>query len=340
MPPVYPPPQIDKYASIVWDVRDRELRVWTDGGRCCRPLYIVDPETKALRMTKGHVRRLNIGLGIVNPDEDEDEVKMDHALGWSDLLKRGLIEFVDTEEEETTMCSMHVDEIRSNPNQLRYTHSEIHPAMILGICASIIPFPDHNQSPRNTYQSAMGKQAMGVYCSNYQRRFDTMAHVMFYPQKPLVTTRSMQYLHFRELPAGQNVIVAIACYSGYNQEDSLIMGQSSVDRGLFRSTFYRSYRDTENEARTGLKERFTRPTHDTTLAMRRGNYNKLDDDGVIAPEERVLGGDILIGKVAPVMDNEIDGLDGMRQSMAVDARLQDKRLRDSSTQLRQSESGC
>jgi len=93
----------------------------------------------------------------------------------------------------------------------------------------------------------MGKQAMGIFLTNYQIRMDTLANILYYPQKPLTTTRSMEFLRFRELPAGQNAIVAIACYSGYNQEDSLIMNQSSIDRGLFRSAFYRTYYDTEKK---------------------------------------------------------------------------------------------
>jgi DNA-directed RNA polymerase II subunit RPB2 len=188
--------------------------------------------------------------------------------------------------------------------QTLYTHCEIHPSMILGICGSIIPFPDHNQSPRNTYQSAMGKQAMGTYITNFQIRMDTLAYVLFYPQKPLVTTRAMEHLHFRELPAGVNVVVGIMCYTGYNQEDSVIMNQSSIDRGLFRSIFYRSFKDEEKKQGSLTKEELERPSRDTTLGMRHGTYDKLDDDGLICPGTRVSGEDIIIGKTSPLPDDD------------------------------------
>lgn len=207
-----------------------------------------------------------------------------------------------------------------------YTHCEIHPAMILGVCASIIPFPDHNQSPRNTYQSAMGKQAMGMYVTNYQVRMDTQGYVLCYPQKPLVTTRAMEYLHFRELPAGINTIVAIACYSGYNQEDSTMMNQSSIDRGIFRSIFYRSYKSEEKQQGSLIQETIEKPDREITAGLRHGTYDKLDDDGIASPGTRVSGDDVVIGKTSPIPD---DG-SGMPQRFT---------RKDCSTSLRHSESG-
>jgi len=185
--------------------------------------------------------------------------------------------------------------------------------MILGICGSIIPFPDHNQSPRNTYQSAMGKQAMGLYCTNYQLRFDTLSYVLFYPQKPLVTTRAMEYLHFRELPAGINAVVALACYSGYNQEDSVIMNQSSIDRGLFRSIYFRSYKDEERHQGALVRETLEKPDPECTLALRHGSYDKLDEDGLAIPGERVNGDDVLVGKTTPLPSSDEDVAAGVQR---------------------------
>jgi len=216
---------LDSETAICWDIRDNELKIYTDSGRVCRPLFIV--ENQETLFTTDDAENIRGG-----------------GMNWNQIMGDGKIEYIDVEEEETCMISMFPNEmkVRSETGLLTpFTHCEIHPSLLLGVCASIIPFPDHNQSPRNTYQSAMGKQAMGVYASNFQERMDTTAHVLFYPQKPLVTTRAMEHLKFAELPSGVNAIVAIASYTGYNQEDSLIMNQSAIDRGLFRSFFFRTY---------------------------------------------------------------------------------------------------
>jgi len=303
--------------SVVRDIKERELRLYTDPGRCCRPLYIV--ENQQLLIKKPHIRQLQ-----------RKEVT---SYGWRELVDNGFVEYIDCEEEETIMVAMTLNDVKESrkPDSYTstYTHCEIHPSMILGICGSIIPFPDHNQSPRNTYQSAMGKQAMGIYITNYQLRMDTLAHVLYYPQKPLVTTRAMEHLHFRELPAGINAIVAIACYSGYNQEDSVIMNQSSVDRGLFRSVFYRSYRDEEKKQGSLCNEEFEKPIKEATVAMRHGSYEKLEEDGLIAPGTRVSGDDIIIGKTTPLIANEDE----------LGPRSQKSTKKDSSIALRSSESG-
>ncbi|OCH86056.1 DNA-directed RNA polymerase II, subunit 2 [Obba rivulosa] len=346
---------ISPEVSVVRDIRERELRIYTDAGRVCRPLFIV--EDQQLLLTKKHI-------GLLSRSKDEEKERKARGedkdaegafvYRWDNLIKDGVIELLDAEEEETVMICMSPEDLENSrliaagvdphandgdfdpsarlkptPSIHTYTHCEIHPSMILGVCASIIPFPDHNQSPRNTYQSAMGKQAMGIYLTNFLVRMDTMANILYYPQKPLATTRSMEYLRFRELPAGQNAIVAILCYSGYNQEDSVIMNQSSIDRGLFRSIYYRSYMDLEKKSGVQQLEEFEKPSRENTLRMKHGTYDKLEDDGLIAPGTGVNGEDIIIGKTAPIPPD----------SEELGQRTRAHTRRDVSTPLKSTESG-
>ncbi|ORD99056.1 RPB2 [Hepatospora eriocheir] len=275
--------------SIVFDIQEDELRIVSDSGRPCRPLFIV--ENNELLVT----------------EKDLDSLRQ-IQMKWDDLIISGKIEYLDVEEEETVLIAMSIEELykqKNDPNSLiRYTHCEIHPSMILGIAASTIPFPGHNPSPRNTYQSAMGKQAVGISSTNYVKRFDSLTNILIYPQKPLVTTRSMEYLKYKELPSGQNCIVAIACYTGYNQEDSIIMNRAAIDRGLFRSFIYRTYSDQEKMARPGMIEKIGRVDKQAVYNIKNCNYDKLENDGVICPGTYVTGDDILIGKVTPTLDIE------------------------------------
>ncbi|RPA85461.1 beta and beta-prime subunits of DNA dependent RNA-polymerase [Ascobolus immersus RN42] len=334
--------------SLVRDIRDREFKIFTDAGRVCRPLYVVETTDDngrqgELALQKHHIEKL----------EDDKDLPMEDRYGWDGLLRDGVVEYIDAEEEETVMITMSPEDLEisrqvqqgyhveaeqdlakrikasSSMNTHTWTHCEIHPSMILGVCASIIPFPDHNQSPRNTYQSAMGKQAMGVFLTNFPERMDTMANILYYPQKPLATTRSMEYLKFRELPAGQNAIVAIAVYSGYNQEDSVIMNQSSIDRGLFRSLFYRAYLDQEKRVGMSVVEEFEKPHRSETLRLKHGTYDKLDEDGLVAPGVRISGEDIIIGKTAPIAPD----------SEELGQRTKYHTKRDVSTPLRSTENG-
>lgn len=298
---------IPSEVSIINDYSKQEIKIYTESGRVQRPLFIV--ENQKLKIKKSHVEKIDLDFN------DPSKISFDDC-----VKKFGLIEYLDVEEEETSMIAMKIDDVsEKNDYCYSYTHCEIHPSMILGVCASIIPFPDHNQSPRNTYQSAMGKQAIGVYSSNFNVRMDTLANLLFYPQKPLVITRSMDYLHFKELPAGNNAIVAIACYTGYNQEDSIIMNQSSIDRGFFRSASYRTYMSQE---KVGMRkeELFEIPNPEITAGIRHGLYSKLDTDGLICPAIRVSGDDIIIGKTDRLGSSESKMTKKVKKDISVSVR--------------------
>ena len=196
-----------------------------------------------------------------------------------------------------------------SPNDLvsgkKFTHCEIHPSTIFGILASCIPFPEHNQSPRNTYQCAMGKQAMGTYATNFNTRMDKTSYVLTYGGRPLVDTRIMNLIKLNMIPSGHMVIVAIASFTGYNQEDSIIFNQEFIDRGGFSATIYRTEKD-EDKKTHGDEEIRCRPDPIKTKGMNFANYDKLNNSGVVPENTFIENKDVIIGKVIPIRSNRND----------------------------------
>jgi DNA-directed RNA polymerase subunit B len=213
---------------------------------------------------------------------------------WEDLVKNGLIEYMDAEEEENTYVAVSLEGVTP-----KHTHAEIATFMILGICASTIPYPEHNQSPRNSYQAAMAKQALGVYGTNFHNRVDSRSHILHYPQAPLVETEPMEVMGYKQRPTGQNCVVAVLSFEGYNMEDAIIFNKASIERGLGRSTFYRIYEAECRQYLGGLKDKFTVPEPGTRGYRGEQYYRFLESDGIIGLESTVAGGDVLIGRISP-----------------------------------------
>ena len=288
---------INIYTSIIFNSKLKEIRVCNDAGRISRPLLKV--KNNKLLYTNSIIQKIK-----------------DDELTWDDLvvgikLEDSIIEYVDSYEQNNAMIAMKTVDLDNNNtnnnsnNIYHYSHCEIHPSTIFGILASCIPFPDSNQSPRNTYQSAMGKQAIGMYVTNYDNRMDKTAYVLTYPMRPLVETRIMNIIKLNNIPSGQQVIVAIASHSGYNQEDSLLFNKGSIDRGLFLATIYHTEKD-EDKKLFGTEEVRCKPDKTKTKNIKFGNYDKLTSQGIMKENTLIEDRDIIIGKVIPIKENKND----------------------------------
>ena len=284
---------VNIYTSIVFDIKNMEIRICSDGGRLTRPVLKVR-NNKAL-ITKEIIDRI--------------EKK---ELCWNDLLtncvlEESVIEYIDPEEQNYSMIAMKAkDGYLKDPSAVyTYTHCEIHPSTIFGVLASCIPFPEHNQAPRNTYQTAMGKQAIGVYATNFDKRMDKTAYVLNYPSRPLVETRVMNFLHLNNIPSGCQIHVAIMTHTGYNQEDSVLVNKGSIDRGLFMATIYHTEKD---EDKNIIRDEIIRckPDKTKTKGVKFGNYDKLNSQGFITENSLVENRDIIIGKIIPIKENRND----------------------------------
>jgi len=233
------------------------------------------------------------GKSTLTPDLLDKILKK--LVSWNDLIRMGVIELIDANEEEN--CFITFDDKRVK----KHTHTEIFPSAILGAGASIIPYPEHNQSPRNTYESAMAKQSLGFSTPMMNTSTYVRQHSMLYPQTSIVTTRAMELLGLEKRPAGQNCVVAVLPFDGYNIEDAIVLSKSAVERGLGRTLFYRIYESESKQYPGGMRDNFEIPNADDNLRGYKGekSYRLLEEDGIIASESRVSGGDILIGKTSP-----------------------------------------
>jgi len=252
-----------------------EVYINTDAGRARRPVIVV--ENGKPKLTEEHIEKIKKG-----------------EIGWNDLVEQGIVEYLDAEEEEMSYIAITEEELTPE-----HTHIEIHPSLILGSVASVAPMPHHNSSPRVTMASAMLKQALGIYQSNFMQRMDTQSHILHYPQKPMVSTMQSRVVGLPRRPAGQNVVIAIMPFEGYNMEDAIVLNKASIERGLMRSEFYRTYSAEEIRYPGGQKDRLELPNPEIQGYRGDEAYRCIGEDGIAIPETYVEGGDVLIGRTSP-----------------------------------------
>lgn len=274
---------ISEFVSIWVNHHHNSVQIATDEGRICRPMIIV--EKGRSKCTARSIKAL-----------------MNGTFTFQDFLDRGLVEYLDCNEENDTLIALYENEITK-----LHTHLEIEPFTILGAVAGLIPYPHHNQSPRNTYQCAMGKQAIGAIASNQHLRIDTLLYLLVYPQKPLVKTRTIELIKYDELPGGQNATVAVMSFSGYDIEDALIINSASIDRGFGRCQVFRKHNVTLKQYQNGTKDRLGEPYSDV-FTDSAGIENRipvkkhviLDVDGLAMPGEKVSAGETMIHLQVPL----------------------------------------
>ena len=310
---------INIFISISWNVFDNCIFVLTDSGRPTRPLLIVNDGKLTVKPEnlKGSWKSLVIGQKNIELVKDEyhdtfiNPFKTDDTI--DNVIKKleatqGCIEYIDVHEANNSLIA--TKDLISEYT----THCEIHPSTMFSAYTATIPFSNHSPGTRITFSGAQGKQAIGVYATNFNNRIDTLSYLLHYPQKPIVSTRYMDYLNASKLPHGENLIVAIGCYTGYNQEDSIIVNKTSIERGMFNLTYFKSYVSTEHIEKNNKNEKhifFANPNvlkHENNVKLTRfADYSKIDENGLPILESYIDEDDCIIGKCMKNVEYTFNG---------------------------------
>lgn len=297
--------ELNYQVNVYFNEKVNELHIISDRGRVRRPYLVI--ENGKLRLTPEIMKRVK-----------------NNELGWQHLVKMGIIEYLDAQEEENSLIAAKEQEITDE-----HTHLEVDPSNIFGVVASVLPYPEHNSSPRITMACAMAKQSLGIYATNFGTRYDTRAYAMYYPQEPVVSTSVYRALNLREKSAGQNCVVALMSRQGYNMADAIIVNRSAIDRGLFRVVMFKTYETEERLYPGGQKDTIELPTPEVVGYRGEEAYSHLDEDGIVVPESTVTGKDVLVGKTSPPR---------FLEEISVFGAIEEKK-RESSLPLKSGESG-
>jgi len=286
---------ISSQVNVAYHKHLDEVKILSDSGRVRRPAIIV--ENGKPKLTLEHIQKLKTGM-----------------IAWEDLIKNGVIEYLDAEEEENCYIALKSEDLTPE-----HTHLEIDPSIILGLSASFIPYAEFDRGDRVNYGAKMVGQSIGLFIANYLNRVDTKSNVLMYPQTPLVQTHAHKAMSYNNHPNGSNVIIAIASFQGFNTEDAIVINANSLQRGLFWSFMYRTYEAEQKRYMGGQEDVIGIPEPGVRGYAGEDAYKHLPEDGIINPETEINSDEILVGRISPLrflgtIDQFITGIENIRET--------------------------